>query len=93
MPDQDDKPQPTEAQLKASSILAGLAKAIDETFQEQCGVRMGFCMIVFNEEDNGYSSYVANTPRGPTLEAMKALIARLEDPDCPPDRPIHMTEH
>lgn len=83
----DEKPKLTsrQAQYHASKILQGLAQALDEVLEEECGRKMGFCLVVFSEADLGYASYAANTPREPTLEALQELVDRLkaELPDVP----------
>lgn len=69
----------TEAQMKVSVAMQELAGAINDVLEEIAGTKMGFCLVVFNEEDNGYTNYVANTDRAITMDALKHMIKLWED--------------
>jgi len=75
----------TEAQLLVSHMMQELASAIDSQLKQVTGKDLGFCLVVFNEEDNSYCNYVANTDRQITKEALKHMIELWEKgmPDIP----------
>lgn len=75
----------TQAQINISLAMQAIAGGLNKAIKEIAGREMGFCLVIFNEEDNGYVNYVANTDRQLTIDALKSLIEKWEKgmPDIP----------
>lgn len=69
---------PSRKQLEQG--LQGIMRALDETFQEVHGERIGVTMFVFGlgKDDGSNVVYISNANREDMIAAVKAWLARVE---------------
>lgn len=66
-------------QMKISASLKYLAETIDVVLEEIAGQRVGFSLLVFNEETNSRTNYISNTDRKHVIGAIKELLTRWDE--------------
>ena len=60
-------------------MLNGIAYALDETFKEIYGKRMGFFISVFEFNTEGISDYISNGKREDMIKALEETVRRFKN--------------
>ena len=80
-------PKITESQRKVSKELPILAEFLEQHLNQITGERFGFSLIIFNNVDDSYTSYVSNCIRSDVKKALEQLLKHWEDEN--EDIPLH----
>lgn len=72
----------SDAMIKVSQSLQGIASGLSDVLNEVAGKKVGFTLLVYTE---GRASYISNCDRSQVIEEMKSLIEKWESgmPDIP----------
>lgn len=75
----------TNGDIELSLHFKEFIQLIDDSIMQIVGDKRGFCLVVFNLEDKGYSQYGSNCDRDEVMRALKGLIELWEQgiPDIP----------
>lgn len=68
-------------EIVKSVLLEGIAQAVDKTLQTIKGKPIGFCLLVFPDEDEGHTSFVANLTNDDLKDALGEFIDYLRGDD------------
>lgn len=61
-------------EIVKSVLLEGIAQAIDKTLSTIKGKQLGFCLLVFADEDQGHTSFVSNLESDDLKDALGEFI-------------------
>lgn len=79
----------TDAQYCISLALQRIAKDIDNQLHEIAGMRVGFALLVFNEEPDSHTQYASNCVRANVAEALRDFLKMHDKGDLENDKPTH----
>lgn len=85
----DPMTQVTEAQYRISLALQRITKDIDNQLNEIAGIRVGFALLVFNEEPDSHTQYASNCVRANVAEAMRDFLKMHDKGALENDKPTH----